>query len=314
MSRTPKLAAALSAAQGEMGAAAKDSKNPFFNSKYADLASVWEACRGPLSKHGLAVIQKPTTRLIGTPEPFSRKTRSGEERFEVKAITEVTVTTILLHDSGEAVDDSLSCLLAESGPQPVGSAITYLRRYGLMAMVGIAPDDDDGNEAQPRDSQERRESSPKSAPRPAQRTETPKGAIASEQIDALGVAIKASGLPTEEARALLKKVAGVESRKEVPVEKFQACLDAFAAVGQPPAEPYKATDSDTEWLDDKPTQAAPMPECPKCKSSKSVIADKFKPGRFKCWEKARVNGCGHSWQPGGPQEEPGAAEAAEIFQ
>ncbi len=54
------LAAALAKAQGEMGGALKDSANPFFKSKYADLSSVWEACRAPLAKYGLSIVQIPS--------------------------------------------------------------------------------------------------------------------------------------------------------------------------------------------------------------------------------------------------------------
>lgn len=120
------LAAALAAAQGEMASAIKDSVNPHFKSRYADLASTWDACRGPLSKHGIAVVQIPGNRQGG-----------------------VNVTTTIAHKSGEW----MSCTIgAETSakPQHVGSAITYLRRYGLAAMVGIAPDDDDGEAAQGR--------------------------------------------------------------------------------------------------------------------------------------------------------------------
>jgi hypothetical protein len=118
------LAGALAKAQGEMEAAAKANINPHFKSKYADLASVWEACRGPLSKNGLAVLQP------------------------VKADgARVTVTTMLAHSSGQWISESLTMTAQQNTPQAVGSAITYGRRYGLSSMVGIAPDDDDGNAA-----------------------------------------------------------------------------------------------------------------------------------------------------------------------
>jgi hypothetical protein len=74
------IAAALAKAQSEMGGAVKDSANPFFKSKYADLSSVWDACRGPLTKNGLSVVQFPKTEYTGTPEPTSgprRWARSG---------------------------------------------------------------------------------------------------------------------------------------------------------------------------------------------------------------------------------------------
>lgn len=130
------LAAALAKAQGEMEAATKANINPHFKSRYADLASVWDACRGPLSKHGLAVLQ-----------PVSA---DGAR---------VTVTTILVHSSGEWLSEALTMTAAQNTPQGVGSTITYGRRYGLSSMVGIAPDDDDGNAAsgRPQAAQARRE-------------------------------------------------------------------------------------------------------------------------------------------------------------
>lgn len=123
------LAAALAKAQGEMEGAAKGNVNPHFKSKYADLASIWDACREPLSKHGLSILQP--VRADGP---------------------QVTVTTILAHSSGEWIEESLTMTAQKNDPQGVGSAITYGRRYGLASMVGIAPEDDDGNAASNRPS------------------------------------------------------------------------------------------------------------------------------------------------------------------
>jgi hypothetical protein len=135
------LAAALAKAQGEMEGAAKANVNPHFKSKYADLASVWDACRVPLSKHGLSILQP------------------------VKADgAKVTVTTILAHSSGEWIEESLTMTAGQNTPQGVGSAITYGRRYGLASMVGIAPEDDDGNAASVQ-SNARQQEAP--APKPA---------------------------------------------------------------------------------------------------------------------------------------------------
>lgn len=119
------LATALAAAQGQMAHAAKDSKNPHFKSSYASLASVLDAIREPLSANGLAIVQHPS------------RTEGGL----------VCVETILLHKSGEFVSSVLSAKAAQDTPQGIGSTITYLRRYGLMAVVGIAADDDDGEAA-----------------------------------------------------------------------------------------------------------------------------------------------------------------------
>ena len=121
-----KLADALAKAQAEMEGATKDSTNPHFRSKYADLASIRDACR-PLAKYGIAHLQP--TRAEGP---------------------HVTVTTLLLHSSGEWIAEDLTLTAGQNTPQAVGSAITYGRRYGLAAMVGIAPEDDDGEAAEPR--------------------------------------------------------------------------------------------------------------------------------------------------------------------
>jgi len=120
------LATALAKAQGEIESAKKDSTNPHFKSKYADLASVWDAIRGPLSKNGLSVVQMPTA--YGS---------------------EVCVTTLLLHASGQWIKSTLTMLVGDKAtPQAVGSAITYAKRYSLTSMTGVAPDeDDDGNAA-----------------------------------------------------------------------------------------------------------------------------------------------------------------------
>ena len=118
------LAAALAKAQGEIEGASKDKTNPHFKSSYADLASVWDACRAPLSKNALAVLQPAVA--------------DGPR---------VTVTTILVHSSGEFIESDLTMAAQQNTPQGIGSCITYARRYALSSLIGIAPEDDDGNAA-----------------------------------------------------------------------------------------------------------------------------------------------------------------------
>lgn len=118
------LAAALAKAQGQMEAATKDSANPFFKSKYADLAAIVAAIKKPLADNGLAYVQ-----LVDHAE-------GG-----------VMVETVLMHSSGQWISSRLKMPVVKSDSQGVGSAITYGRRYGLQAMVGIPADDDDGNAA-----------------------------------------------------------------------------------------------------------------------------------------------------------------------
>ena len=121
-----KIAIALSKMQGALEGAKKDASNPFHKSKYANLESVWEACREQLAKNELAIVQAPSF-------------------LEGRMI----LITRLIHSSGEWFQSRLS-LKPERGdtPQAIGSCITYAKRYALMAMVGIADtDDDDGNAA-----------------------------------------------------------------------------------------------------------------------------------------------------------------------
>ena len=115
-----KLATALAKAQSEMEGAKKDSKNPFFNSNYADLHAVIKSSFPYLSKHGLSVTQ-------------------GNEMI----MGAVCVTTTLMHTSGQWIRSKVKLPLEKKNAQGVGSAITYGRRYGLSAIVGIAQYDDD---------------------------------------------------------------------------------------------------------------------------------------------------------------------------
>ena len=119
------IATALAAAQINMGKALKQASNPHFRSKYADLGSVMDACLPALNAHGIAVIQPTGEDEIG--------------RF---------VETCLIHgESGEQLSCRVPLIVGKNDMQGYGSAVTYARRYGLMAMAGIAPEDDDGNAA-----------------------------------------------------------------------------------------------------------------------------------------------------------------------
>lgn len=123
------LAGALASAQGEIEAAVKDRVNPHFKSKYADLTSVWDACRPALKTHGLSVLQEVT----GNADT-------------------VMVSTRIMHKSGQWIEcGPVSVPLGKKDAQGVGSAITYAKRYGLSAALGVvADDDDDGNAASQR--------------------------------------------------------------------------------------------------------------------------------------------------------------------
>lgn len=120
------LAKALVEFQSELSPAVKSSQNPFFKSYYADLGSIWDAIRPLLKKNGLAVIQS------GVSEP------DGHEGLK----------TTLMHTSGQWISGTWLLKNAKpNDPQAQGSAITYLRRYSLAAILGVVADDDDGESA-----------------------------------------------------------------------------------------------------------------------------------------------------------------------
>ena len=125
MDATPKLNEALAKAQAELSGAKKDSENPHFRSRYADLASVWEAWQKVGPKHGLSLTQ--TTRVLD----------GGL----------VLLVTTLRHTSGEMVAGEFPVNPTKPDMQGFGSAMTYARRYALAALVGVAPEDDDGEAA-----------------------------------------------------------------------------------------------------------------------------------------------------------------------
>lgn len=119
-----KLAQALAKAQGEMENASKNSQNPHFRSKYADLAEIINTVRPVLAKHGLSVTQFPS--------------------FDG---TLAHVETIIAHESGEWMSGTTSSPVQKADPQGIGSATTYLRRYSLAAVCNLAQEDDDANAA-----------------------------------------------------------------------------------------------------------------------------------------------------------------------
>tara|TARA_R100000278_G_scaffold36149_2_gene32547 strand:+ start:774 stop:1424 length:651 start_codon:yes stop_codon:yes gene_type:complete len=127
------LFTALIKAQSEMGSAVKDSKNPHFRSRYASLAAVIDAVIPCLNANGVGVLQLPS--IEGS---------------------EVRLTTILMHSSGQRLSSTVGAPLGKrQDAQAVGSAITYLRRYSLQSIMGLPVEDDDGNAASRRQQQRR---------------------------------------------------------------------------------------------------------------------------------------------------------------
>ena len=218
------LAAALAAAQAEMKPAKETANNPAFRSKYADLTSCFEACNAVLPKHKLSISQV----MVAAPEGY------------------VSVQTLLLHESGEWL--SSVCTLKADGnrgvnaAQAAGSAITYARRYGLTAIVGLATDDDDGNAAGAPVQPQQRRQAPAPAPRqaaPAPAPQPKQDELDGDRLKALFARLKELGY-TEKEDCLIKlsEILGrtVNSRKDLTIAEFHKFMAATEGdpIDQPP--------------------------------------------------------------------------------
>lgn len=182
------IAAALAAAQSEMSKALKSADNPHFKHKYADLGSVMDACMPSLSKQGIAVIQPTTDDETG--------------RY---------VETILIYgETGQELKCRVPLIVSKNDMQGYGSAVTYARRYGLMSMAGIAPEDDDGHAAT--------KSPP--AQQQAQPKPQPPRLISAEQLQAIQK--KASEANVETAQIATKM--GIDELHELPAGDFDIVM------------------------------------------------------------------------------------------
>lgn len=192
------IAAAVIAAQGEMPSAKKTADNPFFKSKYADLAGCIEAARPVLKAHGLGVIQSADC--------------DGEY---------AVVETLLVHGSGEWLKSRTVLRPTKADPQGMGSAVTYARRYAYMAIIGQAAEDDDGNAA----SQPNGHGNVAKVEQPAARRESP------VQTDAKRKAFFANAakldVSGDSAKDFVKQMFELEHFNDATVEQLR---EAFAAL------------------------------------------------------------------------------------
>lgn len=175
------LAKALSKVQGQLRPAIKDAKNPFFKSNYADLNSVWDSCRQLLTENGLSVAQ------------LNKPAENG-----------VIIETLLMHESGEWISGEMFLPLTKQDAQSVGSAVTYGRRYGLAAVVGIVADeDDDANAAQPRQGSPNVKQMPAAAIQPSSDNWNCSAQLKREILD-LEAACESNGVPQRVLRDRLE--------------------------------------------------------------------------------------------------------------
>lgn len=216
------IGTALAKAQSEMENLEKSGKNPAFKNEggarpYSTLSNVLDEVRPKLSKHGIAILQVPV---------------NGEDGA-------VGVVTRLIHSSGQWMEGSLYVKPAQFTAQGVGSVLTYLRRYTLMSMAGVAPDDDDGNAAsieQPVNRAPANRPSPPQAvaPKPngtAPHSDHPRRADALKAYQSLSRAL-GNIKTTQDAAALFEANADeMDLIKEVSSETHATLKKRFAALG-----------------------------------------------------------------------------------
>ena len=179
------LAPAFARAQATMETAKKDAVNPFYKSNYADLGEVWRVVRTAFGPEGLSVIQLPETAEDGT----------------------VTLTTTLMHKSGEWLSGTMPVRLAKDDPQGVGSGITYARRYALAGLCGVvAEPDDDGEAAMGRGTgQAKAQAAPSAKPTPLPRpTKPPVDEITASIIKLQAELAKRHGITADALKEITK--------------------------------------------------------------------------------------------------------------
>jgi hypothetical protein len=198
------LAAALAKAQTEIGTVHKDQDNPYFKSKFASLATVWETVRPTLSKNNLSVVQMPSHDESG-----------------------YFVETQLMHSSGQWIKARTYMKPAKEDPQGIGSLISYARRYALQAMVMACPDDDDGEAAMGRSSK------PAESPKPAAKAK-PAEEPAKPAVEASG----ANDTRFDGKPSLLDLYTGLDAAKLTP-QDFISAMQHYKQIPPTATDFYK---------------------------------------------------------------------------
>lgn len=217
---------ALSAAQAEVKAAPRDGDNSHFNSKYATLTSVWEVCRPPLAKHGLGILQSPSTSERG----------------------DVIITTRLTHASGQWIEGEFTLHPRDQSPQSYGSAVTYGRRFALMSFMGVAPEDDDGQAASTTSQTSQNAPQPNrvSPVTPQPQTAPPKvykpsadKLVSEKQLGRLFAICKSSGWTDINVHGTIKGLWGLNSTKELNAVQYQELCERIEGQKMHTPEPLQ---------------------------------------------------------------------------
>jgi hypothetical protein len=197
------IAAALAKAQSVMHGATKDRTNPAFKTAYATLQSVIEAARGPLNENGISFLQSPGAIDDNT----------------------ISITTTLLHESGEWLRERFCIPFEKRTPQSVGSAISYGRRYALMSFLGMPAVDDDGEAAMPREQPKPSTKPHRLEPKPPQLDDDAPTLVAAPRQPPKTVIDEIMETPTESQERIYK-----EAIAAVVKEKTLAGLGAVVAL------------------------------------------------------------------------------------
>lgn len=190
-----KLFLALSKAQAQIKPALKDKNNPFFKSKYADLESCWESVREALTNNELCVTQ-----------------------LQIQGVETVKIKTVLGHSSGQYISSITELKPVKNDPQGAGSAITYARRYGLMGVCGIAPEDDDGNAASK--AEDKINNIKEAKKKPVNHAPVKKGELSEAQLNRLFKLAEDYNWPSENVKKLLKEKYKVSSSKDLTLKQY----------------------------------------------------------------------------------------------
>lgn len=211
--KQPSAVEALLEVQKGIETVKKNARNDHFKNGYADLTAIMEAIKGPLNDAGFVIVQKP--------EPS-------------ESIDTIKLTTELIHTSGDRFSCTATAPLEKRGPQAYGSALTYLRRYSLVSLLGIATEDDDGNGASKNGNGHHQPASEprKTTPAPAQEAKPtePKGEkpwgkddrISEKQGKRLFAICRKSEVPDDVLKNYLKSNHGIEHTYEIRWQKYDA--------------------------------------------------------------------------------------------
>jgi hypothetical protein len=214
--RESKLAKKLAEVMGEVHRIPKRGRNDFHNYDFATESDIADAVRAGLASRGVMILPQVNGFEV---RDVVRETAKGKK---TACLTFVNMTfTLKDAETGEAEDRLWVGCGEDSGDKGIYKAITGATKYFLLKLFVMSTGDDPERDGRKKD---------KKAARPEPHPHVP-GTIDAEQQSALIKAVEATGMPTSEAKALIKRVAGVDSSRLIPVEKFAAVLAAVSNVG-----------------------------------------------------------------------------------